>query len=173
MASRFRSKIERERDLVEVAALYLRAETQESIARIISGKYYPDNPLSRQQIGYDIRTIIKRWRKDAVRDISERKAEELARIDALEREYWDAWERSQKNAETDTVMDGPKGKTLISKKEGQVGDPRFLEGVYRCIDKRCEILGLNAPTKLAGVGDKEDKDAFIVKVLKGVSTDDL
>ena len=27
------------------------------------------------------------------------------------------------------------------------GDPRFLEGIFKCIDKRCKMLGLDAPAK--------------------------
>ena len=41
------------------------------------------------------------------------------------------------------------------RKEEQVGDARFLDGVMKCIQKRCEILGLNAPSRLAWT----DKDA--------------
>ena len=35
------------------------------------------------------------------------------------------------------------------RKEEQIGDPRFLDGIMKCISKRCEILGLDAPKKAA------------------------
>ena len=34
-------------------------------------------------------------------------------------------------------------KTIV--KDRLVGDPRFLAGVQWCIDKRCKIMGLDAP----------------------------
>jgi hypothetical protein len=55
------------------------------------------------------------------------------------------------------------------RREGQVGDPRYLDGVLKCIDRRCAILGIDAPKKIAGPTGGD----FIVKVVKGVSFDDL
>ena len=39
---------------------------------------------------------------------------------------------------------------------GQAGDPRFLAGVQWCIERRCKIIGIDAPTKseLTGAGGK-------------------
>ncbi len=84
---------------------------------------------------------------------NEAKARELAKVDTLEVEYWDAWKRSQQNAEVETTKmqgsDPDKPGRLEKQKrvEGQVGDPRFLAGVQWCIQKRCEILGVDAPEK--------------------------
>ncbi len=90
-----REKIERERDLLDVAELYLKSWTQQAIADYISDTYYPDlDPLTQQQIGYDIKILIKRWQKSQILNIDQAQARELARIDKLEREYWTAWERS-------------------------------------------------------------------------------
>ena len=38
----------------------------------------------------------------------------------------------------------PRRKASV-KKEGQAGDPRFLDGVLKCVERRCSILGLDAP----------------------------
>jgi len=150
MAEPKRSNFERERDLAIVADMYLRAKTQMEIAEHLNTTHYPDRPLSRQQIGYDIRILIGRWQKGAERKIDERKAEELARIDRLEREYWDAWERSKLDAES-SVTEKIEGRDVRLKaqmrKEGQTGDPRYLAGVQWCIQARREILGIDAPKK--------------------------
>ena len=37
----------------------------------------------------------------------------------------------------------------VKRREGQSGNPSFLAGVQWCINKRCEILGLDAPKKIA------------------------
>jgi hypothetical protein len=33
------------------------------------------------------------------------------------------------------------------RKEGQAGNPAFLAGVLTCIERRCSILGLDAPKR--------------------------
>jgi hypothetical protein len=113
------------RDRAEIARLYLQRWTQADIGRKLG--------LSRQQVGYDLEAVRQEWLDSALTDFNARKAEELARIDRLELEYWAAWERSK--------ADG-------------AGDPRFLAGVERCIEQRAKILGLHAPTetRLTGKG---------------------
>ena len=196
MASPKRSKFERERDLSIIADLYRRAQTQQGIADHLNKLYYSDRPITQQQVGYDIKIMVGRWRKSAEQSIDERKAIELARIDLLEREYWDAWERSRRNAETVTIrrkrpasiMDSPDDATLeieydedgnpveelLDEREykitGQVGDARYLAGVQWCITKRCEILGINAPVKLQHSG--KNGGPLEVKAYVNVSPDD-
>lgn len=164
-----REKIERERDLIDVAQLYLEGWTQQAIADYVSEKYYPGtDPLTQQQIGYDIKVLIKRWQKSQALNIDEAKSRELARIDKLEREYWQAWERSCEDAETVRQEGKPKTKDdkpdkVVHTRKGQVGDPRFLQGVQWCIMQRCKILGIEAPTKQeisgAGGGPIKTEDA--------------
>ena len=110
-------------------------------------------------ISYDLKKIQETWRESALIDIDEAKARELAKVDRLEREYWDAWERSCEDAETirqegRPPEEGEKGKPekVVKTSKGQAGDPRFLAGVQWCIERRCKIIGVDAPTehKLSG-----------------------
>jgi hypothetical protein len=95
-------------------------------------------------------------------DFNDAKARELAKIDQLEREYYAAWHRSCEDAETTKqkkrgkvekrkdddgqfVAEQPAEMTRILK--GQAGDPRYLQGVERCIEKRCKIMGIESPTR--------------------------
>ncbi len=100
----------------------------------------------------------KRWQESSLANtdanrakLDAKKAEELAKIDALERTYWKAWRRSCKDREVQTA-EKVTGDTARSKaatrREGQSGNPAFLAGVERCIDRRCKLLGLDAPRKL-------------------------
>jgi hypothetical protein len=137
-------------DRAEVARLYLMRLTQAEIGAKLG--------LSRQQVGYDLEAIRQEWLQSSVMDFNARKAEELARIDRLEAEYWDAWEASKKEKETTTSEqttggDGEKVKAAIRKTE-QTGDPRYLAGVERCIERRCRIVGMDAPveSRLTGPG---------------------
>jgi hypothetical protein len=131
------------KDRAEIAHLYLQRLTQAEIGQRLG--------LSRQQVGYDLDVVRKEWLQSSLLDFNARKAEELARIDRLEREYWAAWEASKKERQTSTTeqttdADGERLRAGIRKVE-QTGDPRYLSGVQWCIEQRAKILGLHAPTE--------------------------
>jgi hypothetical protein len=141
--------LERERDLRETAALYLRGLTQHEIAQRLN--------VSRQQISYDLKVLLRRWQESALADFDAKKAAELARVDELERTYWDAWERSGRAREITTqekiqggdgTADEGRRKAGV-RKEQRDGNPEFLRGVERCIELRCKIIGAFAPMKVA------------------------
>ena len=131
----------------QIAARYLRGEYQADIARALG--------ISQQQVSYDLKAIRAAWLASAVRDFDALKAQELAKIDAVEREYWLAWERSKKDKEISVQEGGevdpqtrkPRIKKVVMRKEGQAGNPAFLAGVLTCIERRCAILGLDAPKR--------------------------
>lgn len=105
------------------------------------------------------------------------KEEETAKLDELEKEYWRAWERSQGDAvkrvdKSDAAEPGPqppdpiggptsaagKGTTTVERK-GQVGDPRFLDGIKECIRLRCQLRGLMVPKP----GSLDDGEEMVVR----------
>jgi hypothetical protein len=150
MAKPKRTEAQREKDLAEIARLYLRGVTQAAIGAQLG--------LSRQQIGYDLQDLYARWREDASRDIDERKSAELQKLDRLEAVAWEGWERSCLDAET-THASRTKGRTgkageplpdlekATKTLKGQAGNPRFLEVIKGLIERRCRILGIDAPEK--------------------------
>lgn len=101
-----RPQMERECDYERIAHLYLQRKTQAEIGETVG--------ISQQQVSYDLKAIRRRWAESANEAIGKRMAEEIARIDRLEREHWRAWDMK--------------------------GDPRYLEGVMSCIQKRMETL---------------------------------
>lgn len=134
------TKAQREANLLKVSDLYLTGKTQAHIAGVIG--------CSQPQVSAYLRKLYKRWQDAATINIDHLKARELARLDKIEAEAWSAWERSQADAETETTstFDGKATSTL--KREGQVGDPRFLDIVNKCIAQRCKIIGIEAPQKI-------------------------
>ena len=123
-----------------VAYLYLQGWTQHRI-----GQEYG---VVQQVISDDLHAVRAMWRESLIRNFDDARAQELAKIDRVELEYWEAWERSQHPAETTDTERDSAGKSKASvRRVGQSGNPRFLEGVERCIEKRCKLLGLNAPEK--------------------------
>lgn len=141
MAEKKREHFQRESDYERITSLYLRGWRQVDIATELG--------LSQQQISYDLRTIQERWRKSTAINLDEAKQKELSRIDELEREFWAAWEASKTERTKARQEKGAKG--VITKasmeKEQRDGNPAFLNGVLSCIDRRCKLLGLDAPEK--------------------------
>lgn len=144
-----RSKVQRENDLRFTASLYLRGKSQQDIANELSNSR--PYTISQQQISVDLKAIYARWRQSSLVDFDEKKNKEIAKVDELERTYWQAWEdsRTEKQITSTKRTTGETVKDEASiRKERSVGNPAFLAGVQWCISKRCEILGLNAPTKM-------------------------
>lgn len=146
MPANTRTKAQREKDLETTAALYLQGWTQLRIAERLN--------LTRQQIGYDLKAIFTRWRESSVRDFDEKRAEELAKVNHVEQTYWDSWEQSRK----------PNKAGLPT----EPGDPRFLSGVERCIERRCKLLGLDAPEKF----EVHDKTLAVIPPVDWEDADD-
>ena len=147
-----RTVFQRENDLRDIADWYLRGWTQQQIADTLNADPERDYILSRVSITNDLKEIKSRWLTSSLRDFDEARAQELAKIDRLEIEYLDAWQRSCADAETETKRqrqagEGNEVKEMTKVVKGQAGDPRFLQGVQWCIERRCKILGIDAPSK--------------------------
>lgn len=138
-----RKPSEAARDRRNIATLYLRGKVQQEIAKELG--------ISQATVSRDLKVIQEDWVRESAQALDQRKAIELAKVDALELEYWEAWERSQKDAVSEvSEMSTDSGGQKIRKQkkvDGQVGDPRYLAGVMQCIDRRCQILGIDAPKK--------------------------
>lgn len=137
----------------EVAALYLAGRTQAEIAAAVG--------LSQGRVSRHLRAVREEWAAAARADFEARLAEELARIDAIERRAWECFERSRQDAESRHVRTETGGefdaagkpiptKTISERHtKGQAGDPRFLERVSWCVEQRLKVLGGYAPAKVA------------------------
>ena len=150
MAAPKRRPDQRRRDLAIVANLYMQGYTQAEIAEHLNSRDEEDRDyeISRHQISYDLGTLREEWLNSALVDLDRRKAEELAKLDRLEREYWEAWRRSLQAEETITteMSEDDEGKMRRTVK-GSSGDPRYLQGIERCINRRIELFGLDAPKR--------------------------
>lgn len=138
----------------EVAKLYVRGYYQAEIADSLG--------VCRTLICKDLAAIQEEWAKENVQNLNAVKVRELEKLDQIEREAWRAWERSQKDEETTKktnielrssddagTVHVPADKTEHTLK-GQAGDPRFLDQIQKVIERRCRLLGLDAPTKIDG-----------------------
>ena len=154
----YRHPAQRDRDLADIARMYLiEHKTQAQIAETLSNDPERNYTISQQQISYDLRSLRKKWLKSAMVDFTQARAEELARVDRLEAEYWDAWQASKEI----TTARGVAGEDdpVVTQKYGP-GDPAFLAGVERCIKMRVDLLGLQAPKLLAVVDEDFDQEKW-------------
>jgi len=142
-----RTQFQIDRDRQYIAGLYLRGYTQAQIAETINADPKRDYTLTQQTISNDLKRIREAWLTSALMDFNEAKAQELARIDQVEREAWAAWERSQEDAESKKMVEAGSNTRYEAQTKGQTGDPRFLELVMKCVDRRCKILGVDAPVR--------------------------
>lgn len=105
-----------------------------------------DLDLSRQRVTELLAEVRREWQEARIANFDEKVDRELAKLDRIESEAWAAWARSQQAAEEEqkeiTEGTGSRSKKVRTKKRWQYGDPRFLELVQGCIEKRCRMLGL-------------------------------
>lgn len=155
MPKRRRSKAEVARDRRREGDLYLQGWIQADIADELG--------IDQSTVSRDLKALQEEWLQSALVDFDEAKSRELAKIDKLEREYYAGWQRSCEDAETmrkegrgvTVPVEGEEKKTreeiktdkVVKTSKGQAGDPRFLAGVMACIDRRCKIMGIDAPEK--------------------------
>jgi hypothetical protein len=139
------SRLQVQQRRTTVARLYLQQRTQEEIARAVA--------VDQGTICRDLKAIQAEWQRQRLDDFQRAKLRELARIDRLEREYWDAWERScHERAQTvQEKTSAPSGDRFKAgtRTEDRDGNAEFLRGVERCIELRCKILGGFAAVKIA------------------------
>lgn len=131
----------------KAARLYLSGHTQAETADILG--------VDQSTVSRDLQAIREVWLEAAVQTFDQIKAQELARIDRLEREYWKAWERSQQDVKVlrqkgRIIDENEKMKTAeaIQVVTSQIGDKSFLEGVQWCIEQRLKIFGIYAAVKV-------------------------
>jgi len=145
MAARKRSRVQIENDRILITQYYLQGKTHEEIAEIMQ--------ISRVMVTYEVRRIRQQFRESITERGNEIIARELAKLDLLEREYWKAWEKSKapkvktKSEKTESGDKAEQSGMIV--KEEVTGDPRYLAGVQWCVDRRCELLGLDAPKRMS------------------------
>lgn len=135
----------------DISCLYIKGLNQYEIATKVG--------VSQKTVSYDLKQVRQGWIKDAIMDFDKRQGQELARIDLIELESWDQWEKSKtrtrKRTTTKPIIDDD-GKPKILREEWietLEPDGRWLDRVKGCVQERCKILGLYAPEVMDIGGD--------------------
>jgi hypothetical protein len=139
-----RSKHKRESDIARASELYCKGVSQLAIGEQLG--------ISQSCVAKDLKILRGRWLEAGLRDFDELRSEQLAKIDALEATYWEAWNKSCRDKKRQTAgtresaRDDIKHAEIVT--EGRDGNPAFLAGVDKCIERRCKLLGLDAPQRM-------------------------
>jgi hypothetical protein len=124
----------------EVIEYYLRKWPQRKIATQLG--------IHPNQVARHIASAKQRWLTSIVHNFDQLRNEELSKIDLLEQTYWQAYEDSKTPLKTTLEIQRLRDAGTETTTAESHGDSRFLQGVERCIERRCKLLGLDAPTKI-------------------------
>jgi hypothetical protein len=134
--------------------------------------------VSERTVYYDKEAIEKQWLEDSKLDNEKRKANLVQKYEYIHREAVSAWFKSLEDAETTIqemidgggdagIAGGAQRLKASTRKEGQSGNPALLAQAQAALKAIREMFGVDKlPTGT-------DDSPFVVKVIKGINTDDL
>lgn len=129
-----------ERRRVRVAEMYLKGRKLGEICFLIG--------ICRRTLKDDLTAIREEWKDARVGFMERAVAEQLEKLDQVEAEAWEQWERSKQPAKVTMQTESPNGKVTVKiERREQCGDPRYLAIITDCGEQRCKLLGVNAPLK--------------------------
>lgn len=183
MAAPKRTKDQRIKDRLRIIELRMKGYYEYQIAEELK--------LSQQMISRELKKIRAEWTMNTQRNYEALINEELAQIAIMEREAWQEYERSKLPREVATrkkvkSANGTKGgkdekgtihgtsrEEQSARKEGRLGDPRYLDIINNCRKRRAELLGLEAPKKIEHSGSidmREKTDEELELIARGQLT---
>lgn len=141
-ATSFRARLKYQKRLFKLSRLYLQGYTQIEIGRMLN--------ISQVRVCTLLKAAFKIWQELSREAVELRLAEELMKVNELERTYREGFERSLKPAKNKRMSEkrGPGGmvieQTATVDEAECVGNPKWLEGVQWCIEKRLKLIGANS-----------------------------
>lgn len=143
-----RTPEQREKDLVFCTDLFLRGYSYRQISDLLNqrnakmGLDYAIVPPMR--VYKDLKQLLINWKREHEENIDLYITKELSKLDKIEAELWDAWERSKKRIVSKIRQSGLK----TERSETFAGNPRYLDLVLSVQQRRAKLLGLDAPVKV-------------------------
>ncbi len=163
-----RSATQRAKDLEIIARLYLKGIYQTDIAEELG--------ISVPTVKRDLAKVRHDWLESSLRDFDALKAEQLAKIDTIEAAAWEMWTRScevqVRTSEQDIKAARFPGCNIKTDRMIGTGDPRYLQTALQCVERRCKLLGLNAPEKYVNT-DSQGNDVPVPKRIQDMSDEEI
>ena len=180
--------LRREQRRTIVSRFYLRGWTQTEIA----GKLKRTCPrctgaepraahtcATQRTVSNDIQAIEREWVMQRASNLEASKQRAISVIDQEEAEAWEAWDRSKQpskqvtSRELQTGVDPKTGEPVVLRgkqdtvlKE-QTGDPRYLQIVNECEDRRAKILGTYAAQRHSHIDYTKLTDEQLERIRQG------
>jgi len=152
MSAPKRNPIEIQADDIIISDLYLKGYSYREIEKKFKADNSRKHTLSHTIIGKDMKRMLEAWRTERDDNIDEWVNAQLIKLDKLEQNYWTAWEKSLKAFTRTKTKTGHNSFGTIEETSMEdmlmLGEPRYLQGVERCIQKRCDLLGLDKPKEM-------------------------
>lgn len=143
-----RTPEQRENDLVFCTDLFLKGYSYRQISDLLNkrnakmGLDYAIVPPMR--VYKDLKQLLINWKREHEENIDLYITKELSKLDKIEAELWDAWERSKKRIVSKIRQSGLK----TERSETFAGNPHYLDLVLSVQQRRAKLLGLDAPVKV-------------------------
>ncbi len=146
MAARKRTPTQVQADRTRILYLHLQGLTEAEIGQRLG--------VGQTQVAYDLKRVRGEWdaRHEGERD--RLIGEELSRIRLMEREGWQEWQASKQEREThlsEMTSGGSAGEArqrAAVKVERKGANPSYMAIVQWAVERRCRLLGLDAPATL-------------------------
>lgn len=170
-----RSEEQRIYDVRFCADLFLRGYSYREIADALNrdlsarGVGYT---ISFQMVYYDLQQCLIEWKRERLETIDEYVTQELRKLDKMEVELWEAWERSKTGKLREKNRQNAKPRKVLedgdnpgyygyeeTTTETSAGNPRFLDLLLNVQQRRAKMLGFDAPIKVDIPGLKENTNS--------------
>lgn len=149
---------QREADKRFCADLFVKGYTYRDIAKKLN-EYNKENGLdydvTYKTVFMDINQVLVEWKKERFTEIDNYIQVELKKLDKMEVELWDAWDKSKSGRRKTKIVGGEikngaiSGGSLENRQlEDTNGDPRYLDLLLKVQERRAKLLGYNAPVKV-------------------------
>ena len=176
-------------DLVFCSNLFLRGYTYREISERLneenarSGVGYT---ITKQMVYWDMQQLLIEWKRERMENIDDYVTQELRKLDKMEVELWEAWERSKtgklreknrQNANPRKVLEDGDNPEYYGYEETttetSAGNPRFLDLLLNVQQRRAKMLGFDAPIKVDIPGLKENTNSDAPKYDVAAIPEDL
>lgn len=184
-----RTDEQKERDKAIVSDLMLKSYPTREIAKHLNQITVADGyKVSHITVHKDAKKILEEWREQRSEMITNLVDREIAKLDMMEFEAWQAWEKSKGGRSRTKVRGGRiQNGQLVSSDPGSAerimentqGDPRYMMIILQCMDKRRELLGYGAAKRVEHSGSvsistvqldedgiKKEKERMLANLLK-------
>lgn len=181
-----RTKEQQAYDIAFCSNLFLRGYTYREIADALNADLQKRNAgytITHQCVYYDIQQTLIEWKRERMDNIDDYVTAELRKLDKMEVELWEAWEKSKTGKERVKNRTSAKPRKVLTEEEKttdwygydettnetSAGNPRFLDLLLNVQQRRAKMLGFDAPLKIEIPGynatTDDDKPKYDVKAI--------